>query len=628
MKFSKEVQYRIVLSFIFGLMGFVISLSFVNSFNLYDFPITIFPGFYFPLLLSINWGWKYGILASAIGIVPSMILLLQSQGYGIIYVIFVFIFWIIYHGFFEGLLRNGSIKKWYYNIYFTEIIFRIFTAIGYYIIFRWLLTFSSNVDHVYFTDKWIMLTVVSETIGALLILLIAKFSIRINFVREIFKSKDKELHKIVYYSIISFCIFWIMDAYIKTYSSSSFSRDFLDNLVLDVDIHNWLSRITVFILMLIISIMYSGFISKLNNSKSEVEVQYNNMKSILRLTNDMKNASSIDPLQFMTNLLNTALSIIPEATFGGSYMVDGEYLIPVSTTDNKNINPDKLKIKYSDLFGNKFAEKVFVLEDYKDRLLNTDSVDPRIKNVISQLNQQETLFICISEDNVKVACIFLSIDENSGKHFSNESIELAKLLESIPSTFYSTFKGYQNKQKIYEDMISSIVKILSIHNPYTNEHSENVAKLSVMIAKKMDMSTEDIDRVYWSALLHDIGKIIIPEEILDKQNKLSSEEYEFIKMHPVWGYETLDSSDSLANIAQNVLHHHERWDGGGYPDGLTEKEIPLISRIITVADSYDAMTSDRPYRNALSKEIALNEVITNSGKQFDPNIVDIFNSLI
>ncbi|HBT26233.1 MAG TPA: response regulator, partial [Pseudothermotoga sp.] len=128
---------------------------------------------------------------------------------------------------------------------------------------------------------------------------------------------------------------------------------------------------------------------------------------------------------------------------------------------------------------------------------------------------------------------------------------------------------------------------------------------------------------YWASLIHDIGKLAIPREILRKPSKLSPHEYELVKKHPVVAAELLEKA-GLSDIAKIVRHHHERYDGSGYPDGLRGEQIPVESKIISVVDAFDAMTSDRPYRPRLSKEDAIKEIKMNSGTQFDPVVVNVF----
>lgn len=140
----------------------------------------------------------------------------------------------------------------------------------------------------------------------------------------------------------------------------------------------------------------------------------------------------------------------------------------------------------------------------------------------------------------------------------------------------------------------------------------------------MNLKTSDLDELILSAELHDIGKIGIPEDILLKPSKLNDEEFEIMKSHVEKGYRIVNSLGELGSVAKNVLTHHEKWDGSGYPLGLKKEEIPLLSRIIAVADSYDAMVHERVYKKAMKKEDAIKELRRCSGTQFDPEIVDIF----
>jgi HD-GYP domain-containing protein (c-di-GMP phosphodiesterase class II) len=144
----------------------------------------------------------------------------------------------------------------------------------------------------------------------------------------------------------------------------------------------------------------------------------------------------------------------------------------------------------------------------------------------------------------------------------------------------------------------------------------------------MQLSDYELDELSLLATLHDIGKICIAENILLKPAKLSSEEWELVKKHPEIGYRIASSSPELATVAEAILHHHERWDGKGYLKGLKGEEIPLLSRIIAIVDSFDAMTNDRPYRKSFSIEEALVEIEMCSGTQFDPKLVESFIKIV
>ena len=187
---------------------------------------------------------------------------------------------------------------------------------------------------------------------------------------------------------------------------------------------------------------------------------------------------------------------------------------------------------------------------------------------------------------------------------------------------------YKNKLKYGKLMRSQTIELLlkNIKLKYDNEqiHIERVSQYCVNIAKEMSFTKSEIEKINTAAGLHDIGKITISPEILNKPGRLTRDEYEIIKKHPETGYQILKSVDEYASLAIDVLYHHERIDGKGYPEGLKGEEIPLVARIIAVADAYEAMTAKRPYHIPKTKEEAMDELVRCSGTQFDPEIVSVF----
>lgn len=179
-----------------------------------------------------------------------------------------------------------------------------------------------------------------------------------------------------------------------------------------------------------------------------------------------------------------------------------------------------------------------------------------------------------------------------------------------------------------DESMKTFINFIDAKDPNTRGHSVRVAEYSKMIAHKAGMSDDECADVYYIALMHDCGKISIPQEILTKPGKLTDEEYAVMKSHPQKGYEMLKSFKTINNIGLGAYCHHERYDGKGYPRGLKGEEIPLIGRIIGVADAFDAMNSKRCYRDRLPKEIIMKELIDNKGKQFDPGLLDIMIDLI
>lgn len=177
------------------------------------------------------------------------------------------------------------------------------------------------------------------------------------------------------------------------------------------------------------------------------------------------------------------------------------------------------------------------------------------------------------------------------------------------------------------DVTECLVAALEARDNYTEGHSLRVADMSVEIASALGLRDVELEDIHIAAHLHDIGKIGIPDKVLYKPGKLLPEEYKEIQKHPEIGYTILSRSKSLLPIAKLVLFHHERWDGGGYPNGLKGNAIPLGSRIIAVADTIDAMTSSRPYRKAMNPKYAMEEILHNAGTQFDTEIAKIAYAL-
>ncbi len=185
-----------------------------------------------------------------------------------------------------------------------------------------------------------------------------------------------------------------------------------------------------------------------------------------------------------------------------------------------------------------------------------------------------------------------------------------------------------NQQSSHNSIVRSVLATLYAKSQETEEHGQRMAELSIMIGRRLGLDREQLDHLQLLAILHDIGKIGVDDSILNKPGKLTAQEWEQMKLHPEIGHRIAMSTPQFRHIANYILHHHERWDGSGYPRGLAGAEIPLLSRILTVTDAYDAMTEERAYSRAKTHLEALEEIKRCAGTQFDPQIADIFIELM
>lgn len=201
-----------------------------------------------------------------------------------------------------------------------------------------------------------------------------------------------------------------------------------------------------------------------------------------------------------------------------------------------------------------------------------------------------------------------------------------KASKTLVNQNQTLMKQKQALEISYNNTITTLTNVVDAKDSYTAGHSDRVTKLSVSIGKSLRLDDKQLHDLKLAALFHDIGKIGTPDKILLKPGKLTDEEFSVIKKHPVLGAHILNDINYLSSAIPSIRHHHERYDGYGYPDGIKGDAIPLGARIIAVSDTYDAMISDRPYRNGMAHDKVISEIIANKGSQFDPVIVDAFVS--
>lgn len=351
--------------------------------------------------------------------------------------------------------------------------------------------------------------------------------------------------------------------------------------------------------------------------------RYTNMIELVSKTNKRNILNESD---FFYNLLARAIEIIPEADYGKIGLINDKNKFEFIDTIGHDIKILKnLKFDKNILF-NKDNSKVNYSNGY---FFNIDKIEREKKDFLKALKPiKESLYINIIVEGKTVGRVSLEIMAGSDKEFSDTTRKVLESFATLASSFFA-FKKFDDLQNNFtKEIITSIIKIMEMYDLYTKGHSESVATIASVIAKGMNLSKKSIQDTYWAGLVHDIGKLLIPLNILNKKEKLTDSEYEFVKKHPIWGNKALKHSKVLKPIANYILHHHEKWDGSGYPEGLKGDEIPLIAQIIALADAWDAMLSKRAYRDSLSFDEALKEIKRNKGTQFSPNVVEAFIKII
>lgn len=237
-------------------------------------------------------------------------------------------------------------------------------------------------------------------------------------------------------------------------------------------------------------------------------------------------------------------------------------------------------------------------------------------------NARRLLAVPLQRGNDVLGCLF-AVDKQSGDFDSVDS----KLLNSIANEsaiFLENAVLFEDVHGLMMGLLHSLTSAVDAKDPYTCGHSERVATLSRAIASSLGLEDRQVERIYMAGLLHDVGKIGVPESVLQKPGRLTAEEFEQMKRHPAIGAKILQDVEQIQDIIPGVLHHHERYDGKGYPHGLAGKDIPLMGRIICMADCFDAMTSTRIYRKAMPLEVTLADLRRCSGTQFDPEVAEAF----
>jgi len=366
---------------------------------------------------------------------------------------------------------------------------------------------------------------------------------------------------------------------------------------------------------------------ELEQSFEEINLLNQRFVNMIDLVSTMENRTYMSEEEFFSDLLEHVIEIVPEADYGEVVIINKNDKYSFIDSVGHDIEKlKKLEIE-KELFYNFKGKNIYSTKDY---FINLNKMESSQKEIFKKALKpiKDSLYINITVDSQVVGRLALDIKENSSSEFSDTTRKVLESFSTLASAFFA-FKRFENLQTNFtKELITSIIKIMEMYDLYTKGHSENVAEIASAIAKEMNLPNKTIKNTYWAGLVHDIGKLLVPLDIINKNGKLTDREYELIKKHPVWGSEALFNSESLKPISEFILYHHEKWDGSGYPEGISGNTIPIISQILAVADAWDAMLSKRAYRNPLSIEAALNELQNNKGSQFSPRVVEAFIKII
>ncbi len=324
---------------------------------------------------------------------------------------------------------------------------------------------------------------------------------------------------------------------------------------------------------------------------SSLERERENNRHTILIVDD-----EFDNLQLLKRTLRKKYNILTAS--------NGQEALEVVEKEGNNISLIVSDQRMPQMTGTEFLSKVSEYHPYIVKMLLTGYTD--LDAMIDGVNKCN-LFQYISKP----------VDPNDLELIINDGIDAYELTLSKNTLL-------NDLRELFFTTIKSISSALDAKDTYTHGHSHRVTLFTLILAQEMGLDDSLIEEIETAGLLHDIGKIGVPEDILCKPGKLTDEEYDIIKQHAAGTKKILDSISSLKHVSLWASCHHERWDGKGYPNGMKGEEIPLAARILAVADTYDAMTSNRSYRKGLPHEVAAEEIKNCRGTQFDPRMIEVF----
>ncbi len=330
--------------------------------------------------------------------------------------------------------------------------------------------------------------------------------------------------------------------------------------------------------------------------------------------------STLDTGEIRERAIEAAIKLL-DAEAGSLILIDqdsGDMFFEVAIGD-KGDKVKEIRLKKGEGIAGWVAEKgeAIIIHDVQSDQRFFKTADKRSTFITRDM-------VCVPvKTKDKVIGVLEAINRENGI-FDEEDKEALTSLANQVAIAIENANLYQELREVFYGTAQALAETIEKRDPYTGGHTKRVMNYSIAIGKAMGLSKKEIENLRLAAILHDVGKIGVRDNILLKEDRLDPEELEKMNMHPQYGADILNHVKKLRDIIPGVRGHHERIDGKGYPDNLRDGDIPSIARIIAVADTFDAMTTDRPYRKAMSSETALEELRKNSGIQFDKDVVEAF----
>lgn len=357
--------------------------------------------------------------------------------------------------------------------------------------------------------------------------------------------------------------------------------------------------------------------------RREDDVLYDKLSLII---DSLDSLYKLDKREFLKQVFEAAFGLIPEAEKGSLFELEGDRYYPVfargydfDVLSRISFGREEAFIDFEVEEGKPIAAYETLITGRDERIFPAETI--AAFKELGTLSGFSSLYAPIRVEGVNRGLISLEKFDEGG--FSRLSRKVLQYYARLISQFYAQ-KLYQEKEtRLYRDVVTALVSAIEVMDRYTEGHAKRVSDYSRAIATKLGLTNDEISEITTAALLHDIGKLGVPTDILRKPAALDREEYALVKRHPEYSARILGTIHGFERIVELAYHHHERYDGLGYPDGLTGDSIPLGAQIIQLADALDAMTSSRSYRPAMPVLTALATIRENAGRQFSPRVAAV-----